>query len=100
MSTTDGTSTAMIGISSPQTPFSLIPGGGLNIRLRELPSPGLRSDHQRGQCRRGVLSAIWILRDEGKVPARRGYLACVLAPKHSLEEQPSLRQAKSTSSSI
>jgi hypothetical protein len=34
MSTTDGTSTAMVGISSPQNPFSLIPGGGLNIRLQ------------------------------------------------------------------
>jgi Glycosyl hydrolases family 16 len=34
MSTTDGTSTAMVGISSPHNPFSLIPGGGLNIRLQ------------------------------------------------------------------
>jgi Glycosyl hydrolases family 16 len=34
MSTTDGTSTAMVGVSSPQNPFSLIPGGGLNIRLQ------------------------------------------------------------------
>ena len=35
MSTTDGTSTAMVGISSPKNPFSLIPGGGLNIRLQK-----------------------------------------------------------------
>jgi Glycosyl hydrolases family 16 len=34
MATTDGTSTAMVGISSPRNPFSLIPGGGLNIRLQ------------------------------------------------------------------
>jgi Glycosyl hydrolases family 16 len=34
MSTTDGTSTAMVGISSPRNPFSLMPGGGLNIRLQ------------------------------------------------------------------
>jgi len=34
MSTTDGTSTAMVGVSAPQNPFSLIPGGGLNIRLQ------------------------------------------------------------------
>jgi hypothetical protein len=34
MSTTDGTSTAIVGISSPHNPFSLIPGGGLNIRLQ------------------------------------------------------------------
>jgi hypothetical protein len=34
MATTDGTSTAMVGISSPHNPFSLIPGGGLNIRLQ------------------------------------------------------------------
>jgi hypothetical protein len=34
MATTDGTSTAMVGVSSPQNPFSLIPGGGLNIRLQ------------------------------------------------------------------
>jgi hypothetical protein len=34
MSTTDKTSTAMAGVSSPHNPFSLIPGGGLNIRLQ------------------------------------------------------------------
>jgi beta-glucanase (GH16 family) len=34
MSTTDGTSTAMAGWSSPRTPFSKVPGGGLNIRLQ------------------------------------------------------------------
>lgn len=34
MSTTDRTATAMVGISSPQNPFSLITGGGLNIRLQ------------------------------------------------------------------
>jgi hypothetical protein len=34
MATTDGTSTAMVGILSPTNPFSLIPGGGLNIRLQ------------------------------------------------------------------
>lgn len=34
MSTTDGTSTEMAGVSSPRNPFSLIPGGGLNIRLQ------------------------------------------------------------------
>jgi hypothetical protein len=34
MSTTDKTATAMVGISSPHNPFSLIPGGGLNIRLQ------------------------------------------------------------------
>jgi hypothetical protein len=34
MSTTDKASTAMVGISSPQNPFFLIPGGGLNIRLQ------------------------------------------------------------------
>jgi beta-glucanase (GH16 family) len=36
MATTDGTATAMVGISSPQNPFSLIAGGGLNIRLQRL----------------------------------------------------------------
>jgi len=36
MSTTDGASTAMVGISSPQHPFSLIAGGGLNIRLQRI----------------------------------------------------------------
>jgi hypothetical protein len=34
MSTTDKTATAMVGISSPHNPFSLIPGGGLNIQLQ------------------------------------------------------------------
>jgi len=35
MTTTDGTSTAMAGITSLRNPFSLIPGGGLNIRLQK-----------------------------------------------------------------
>ncbi len=36
MSTTDGAATAMVGLSDPQDPYSLIPGGGLDIRLQEV----------------------------------------------------------------
>jgi hypothetical protein len=36
MSTTDGAGTAMVGVSSSQNPFSLVPGAGLNIRLRKV----------------------------------------------------------------
>jgi hypothetical protein len=35
MSTTDGSGTAMVGLSSPQNPYSVLPGGGLNIRLQK-----------------------------------------------------------------
>ena len=35
MMTTDGTKAAMVGISSPHNPFSLLPAGGLNIRLQK-----------------------------------------------------------------
>lgn len=34
MSTTDGSATAMVGIRSPDNPFSRLPGSGLNIRLQ------------------------------------------------------------------
>ncbi len=35
MMTTDGSGTAMVGLSSPQNPYSILPGGGLNIRLQK-----------------------------------------------------------------
>jgi len=35
MVTTDGTTTAMVGLSSPRNPFSLMSGGGLRIRLQK-----------------------------------------------------------------
>jgi beta-glucanase (GH16 family) len=36
MSTTDGATTAMVGLSDQPSPFSLIPGGGLRIRLQRI----------------------------------------------------------------
>jgi len=36
LQTTDGSGTAMAGLSSPQDPFSLIGGGGLDIRLQKV----------------------------------------------------------------
>jgi beta-glucanase (GH16 family) len=36
MSTTDGSTTAMVGLSSPENPFSLKQGGGLDIRLQKV----------------------------------------------------------------
>jgi hypothetical protein len=34
--TSDGTKAAMVGMSDPRNPYSLLPGGGLNIRLQEV----------------------------------------------------------------
>ena len=36
MSTTDGAGTAMVGLASPYNPYSLLPGGGLDIRLQKV----------------------------------------------------------------
>lgn len=36
MATTDGSTTAMVGLASPQNPYALMPGGGLRVRLQKV----------------------------------------------------------------